>query len=681
MGGFLAMAIENTETLDLLLPDLDENVDVTIINDNFQKIDDKIGAAAEALPKDFTGGLTKNGQDVSTDDQTLHRTGNESKSGVLSFVDRPTFGGVGLATLNEVSAGGGGTSGLFTTFISPNEFIANSGSPSLSSVSFGDIKQSLWLLDPATTEALTSSLAFPSNVTRVKFTAVMTRPASSSSTNRYSLELRHRGNLIVGESLDQVGHVEYQRSKAVSGNQYTTYYTELARYVAITPGTPMFLRLLRNASDAADTYASDIGFLGLLVQEDPLPTNEPGNTVTDTLSSWWSVPNYAISGTNVLVTGTSSDGKGLINVLKPSPATSQRIEVQTTVPIEDDHCTPSISIGSDIAPYFFWNRHQVGSDQKIRAKTAAGTGITNISDLPNSATQVIDFPDTTAYQQVFRRPGTSEWVMFTRQGNYNWGLSTSSDNRVTWTTPKILLSGGGTNQIYMRMTQTSDGNLNMSWYGHPALSTIHDVYFARGNMATGDITRLDGTVIGNFKTGVSLAMAMTAGDLVYSPTGGENTRLFEVSHSITNPAFVIASWTTLTTTASDAMYRHIRWNGSTWVANNIVACGLDFAGGSYVGGITFRPGDETSSVVGLSREASGIWYIERRTTTNDGVSWTSVQKATADYTSVTNPKKAVRPQLLPAGAPYDIYYHELSRYGQAGSNVFADYFGTLKGVI
>ena len=94
-------------------------------------------------------------------------------------------------------------------------------------------------------------------------------------------------------------------------------------------------------------------------------------------------------------------------------------------------------------------------------------------------------------------------------------------------------------------------------------------------------------------------------------------------------------------------YRHARWTGSRWDDRQLVPAGPFFVedGGEkqYSGGISFDHADP--NVVYLSRQVKGQFEVERRTTADGGLTWTT------EPLTARSAEKNVRPVVARNGGP------------------------------
>lgn len=340
----------------------------------------------------------------------------------------------------------------------------------------------------------------------------------------------------------------------------------------------------------------------------------------DLIGTWWTKPRARYVNGVTYTAGVSSAGSMVVCTFNHAARTITRTVV-TTLPEVDDHNNPALVVVAGKKPVLFYSRHN--ADDAMRYRIA-----TNVDDVTAwDAEAVLTFGGTTTYAQVFERG--NELHLFTRVGSRKWSYRRSTDWGATWGSAVSFIDFGVNEQIYCPMRLLADGKtLRVAATGHPSsgTSSIHKVYACLVDLETGNVT-LPGsaTVVGNLQTGTSLPLNTTTLQLVYDTPVDRTINIWDVSDG---PEFEIAWGNKVLddTTTTDAKYQFATFHAGAWEVNDIVAAGTIFgysAAGMYLGSCHLPP-QSPGGVVYLSREAAGVWYIEKRTTADRGGSWSTV---------------------------------------------------------
>lgn len=369
--------------------------------------------------------------------------------------------------------------------------------------------------------------------------------------------------------------------------------------------------------------------------------------IVDHFASWWSLPRAVALNGKTYVGGVSKQGTVAVAEL----GGVGRRWAMDTYPV-DDHNTPAIVAPAGKVPIVFWTDHS-GSYQGLNWRK--GTASEDFSAWGSRSRKTMSVAGQTAYVQAYNRPGTDEIVVFVRVGNSSWHVLRSTDYGVTFGNSVSFLDYTGTNQAYMATRQLADGNLRVAIYGHPVLSVYPDIYYCHINLATGAVTKDDGTNIANIYTPTGLPLGPTSAELAFDvATGG--SRLFDISDG-PEIEIALATWTT----DSNAVYRYLRKDAVTgWEIHTVTTPGVVFgydAATHYHGGISFPKGTP-GGLLFLSREDAGQWTIERHETADGGDTFTS-----SVLVSGQNGRKVLRPYGLASTDPHPLVYLDASYYG------------------
>lgn len=373
--------------------------------------------------------------------------------------------------------------------------------------------------------------------------------------------------------------------------------------------------------------------------------------VTDLMSSWWCTPKAVEMGGRVYVSSVKSTGANrVISVDLSDPSDIDTFTLMTNE--SDDHNAAALLIPTDKPPLVFYARH----NQDTLLRYRKGTVIGDITSL--GAQQTISLAGQTTYAQLWRRPGTDEVHVWTRErvsgAPRYWRNAYSTDYASTWSTPRRVFDFGGSQQGYIGTVPIAadPDRLRVALTGHPTSSTFHDIYYCEVDMDSGDVTLRDGTVMGNIKSGTSLPISVSTLDKVVDTdtAGGHNARLFDIGDGPA-PEVFYGDWT------SDAnmIYYRSTWDGAAWAITSVVAAGVTFgyfANIHYNGGIMV-PRDSPGDVCYLSRESAGTWSIEKWEFSG---SWSLAQVLQSGT------EKVVRPQPIQDYTAGPITWHDVASY-------------------
>ena len=278
----------------------------------------------------------------------------------------------------------------------------------------------------------------------------------------------------------------------------------------------------------------------------------------------------------------------------------------------DDHANPSFLIrNSDKRVIAFYSAHNGSTIYKrvstnpedvtawgAAASLDASLGGTQYSyTLPIQLTGEANEPIYLFYRDWISSSDRCPW------------FSKSVDDGATWAAGTKLIANG-TLRPYVKVAQNGDDRIDFAVSAaHPneGVSSLYHFYYQGGSYY-----KTDGTLIES-----ALPLALSDMTLIYNATSVKSWVWDIAIDDDGHPVIVHAVFPT----TSDHRYRYARWNGSSWVDNEITAAGgyLYAAEAYYSGGITIDPADV--DVVYLSKVVDEQWEIYKYITTNSGVSW------------------------------------------------------------
>ncbi len=364
------------------------------------------------------------------------------------------------------------------------------------------------------------------------------------------------------------------------------------------------------------------------------PAEEAAWSVEQVGCSWWCMPRavYQSSDSRLYLTGVSPQGKAVIAAITPATGAVERVELASLG--RDEHNTPSLLVPDDLPPIVVYTNHNTDAVVRIRR----GQTVNDISAFLPEQT-LVSTTGTTTYAQLFREPGTRDLLVLTRTGSTKWCFSRSTDYGETWSALSPLFSFGSGNQGYL-VTRQVGADLHCALYGHPTSSRIHEVYFCIIELDTGAVKRKDGTTVANVLAPAGLPVdVVTSLTLAYDPPAGHNIRLFDISPT---DEIAVCEWTT----DDDATYKYLRWNGAGWTRHDMTATGVVLGytpAIHYHGGASFPDpgagvaGDNRGGVLYLSRELGGVWFIEKWSTSDHGLTWLVKEICRSDTVKLVRP--------------------------------------------
>ncbi|MGQ7887717.1 BNR-4 repeat-containing protein [Paenibacillus sp. WC2504] len=297
---------------------------------------------------------------------------------------------------------------------------------------------------------------------------------------------------------------------------------------------------------------------------------------------------------------------------------------------QDDHANPSLYIDESGHITIFYSAHN-GSKMYYRT--------TRLPEDLSSFGAEMQLPANTdghfgyTYPTPIYLSAEKRLYLFWRGGNFKPNFSVSSDlNQGEWSPVRTLIMDSG-QRPYIRYASNGKDTIHFSCTdGHPNIEPYNSIYYAR--YREGAIYRADGSLI---KQSVDLPLELTEIDRVFDGTSAQrNAWIWDVAEDEQGyPVIVYAVFESL----EDHRYYYSRWDGAHWVTNEITAAGRWFPQTPesvtetepyYSGGIILDHSDP--SIVYVSRQVQGTFEIERWSTSNLGVTWSSAA-ITANSTS------------------------------------------------
>lgn len=298
----------------------------------------------------------------------------------------------------------------------------------------------------------------------------------------------------------------------------------------------------------------------------------------------------------------------------------------------DDHASPSIFIKTDGRIMVFYSAHN-GADMFYRTSTnpedISSWGIEKTVGVNSSGDSGYNYPNPIQLSSE-----SNKLYLFWRGGNFEPTFSTSTDGGATWSAAKTLVNVPD-QRPYIKYASDNVDEIHFAFGdGHPDNLTSNNLYYAY--YKNGNFYKANGTLIGDMN---SLPLSPSSADKVYnSVASGIKSWVWDIALNASGrPVIVYATFPSET----DHRYRYAVWNGSSWIDNEITAAGSHlyetefYPQPSYSGGVTLD--HENPNIVYLSRQVNGQYEIEKWTTGNNGVSWSS------ESITTNSAKKNIRP--------------------------------------
>ncbi len=288
----------------------------------------------------------------------------------------------------------------------------------------------------------------------------------------------------------------------------------------------------------------------------------------------------------------------------------------------EDHNNGAVLIRTGKPMVTMWTRHS--RDRLVRYRVGAVNieEATTREDYLGTAEHNFTASNNTTYQVTMDIGGTI-WVL-NRVSLPHWAVRTSTAwdvSGITWGPERAYVGSTDGKQMYTAAVDVGT-TIRTACCNHPVNgSGMQGIYYGEINTVTGAVTGANGAALGTLGTEINHSALQT----VYVPAAGWSTWIYDVGDNPTTRELTFVTFDPANRDTT-AVYKYARWSGTAWVVTDIIAAGKRFVTGAgdtepYYGSVHMRRGTP-GGVVYLAREASGTWYIERRTSTDLGVTWT-----------------------------------------------------------
>lgn len=402
--------------------------------------------------------------------------------------------------------------------------------------------------------------------------------------------------------------------------------------------------------------------------------------------SWWTYPRAVQCGSFTYVGSVQDDARFSFDVIA-SDGTARRVRMTTDIdgPPGDDHNNVSVVAVAgkplivfhtkhniDRFIYWFvmpWNGDQPPVEAAIPVRIAAGWG--TVAGPTNNFTQVL--PDPANNTLHLFATVSNRFQGYARSETWGADFAAQSPNANT-----MWLDYGST------FPPSNTNSFGFCWYrqldSDPTKCRVlcaagyeggRAVRYCEINLATGDITKSDGTVLGNLRTGAGLPISAKEADspleLVYQAAAGACLNyITDILGGATPEGCFGVYDLTNPDTASTYQWCQRQPNNS-WLVEQIVNKGPRFTTAPSTGYHSEMQMVPSGGAVYLGRNPSGAggftngmwtggaWNIEQWTRTGPGAWSSSVLQS-----DPTNP--LVRPFPIEGGGPFSYVYHRPDRY-------------------
>jgi|GEM_PF-1238529 len=297
----------------------------------------------------------------------------------------------------------------------------------------------------------------------------------------------------------------------------------------------------------------------------------------------------------------------------------------------DDHAAPAIVFRPDGRLMVFYSAHGGGTmyyrvstnPEDISAWGAEQTMPTNTSGMNSGFTYS---------HPVILKGENNKLYDFWRGGNYQPTYSSSTDLGATWAPAQTLFTANNTQRPYLKVVSDDQNRIDfVATDGNPNETTTSVYYFSYHN---GAFYKADGTFIKNMD-GTPLTPAMV--DTVYSAAAHGNVSGWNWDIAIDSTGNPVIVYATLPA-SNDHRYHYARWNGTSWTDTEMTQAGGTIGGGlepNYSPGITLDHDDP--SIVYLAKQVGSYDEIQKWTTADGGVTWTSSSLTTGSTQNNVRP--------------------------------------------
>lgn len=352
--------------------------------------------------------------------------------------------------------------------------------------------------------------------------------------------------------------------------------------------------------------------------------------------SWWSSPQTVSVGDS---TYTASIARlGTVRLARvDADGSSVVVNLEKITP--DDHNTPAIAYSPESGRMtVFYARH--ANDDIMRYRE-----VLDLDTLALGPLRHLSYSDPVTYAQTLV---LGERIVLVSRTGSDWTTRVSEDWGDTWGPERLLVDYATNGRPYVLTAQSEEDPTKamIAVYGHPVTGTYRNIDVGVLDVATGDVGRLDGTVVTNAFNGPDLRFGQL--EAAVDPGTGYRVRLLDVGWHTGRPAVAYAVWNHAEDPGGEAVYRYATYDGNAWTPSEHRIAAGKVVGYSpatqYVGGMTF--GHDGMIYVARNGRYNSWWRLEELSTSGTTVTQTRIL-----YRSTT---PIMRPHVPRFGGPVDV---------------------------
>ena len=343
--------------------------------------------------------------------------------------------------------------------------------------------------------------------------------------------------------------------------------------------------------------------------------------------SWFSSPNAVCYNGNTYFGYVNNSGDVIVAKFTSSTSTLSTFTLHAALEV-DDHDYPAILIRPDGKIQCFYCKHGADNNRFYRISS-------NIEDISSFSSEQTLTSNTAGvngatYSNVFYLSSESKYYWFWRGGDYHPAYATSTDGQ-TWTNAATLYDTGDGNRPYVKYCSNNTDTIHFTCTsGHPDDVTTSIYYFKYTN---GNFYKADGTLI---KSIAQLPLNTIDLEKIYDASANSNRTSWTFDIAYDSSYYPVIVYTNYVST-TDHRYRYIRWNGSSWIDNEIIAAGsyLYAAQPHYSAGICLDHANP--NIIYFSKQNGSVYELFKGITNNNGSSFNINRIVTGSNNTIIRP--------------------------------------------